>query len=231
MKKIVLLLTVFALFNTKGNAQEVSFGAKAGLNLAGMTYSGEGTDAINDASKMRTAFHLGGMAELKLSDFISIQPELLFSSQGSKMDESEEKTTTTGPITTVSKSETKMTMITNYIAVPVMGKFYVAEGLGLEVGPQIGFLMSAKSKGESSTSVQITGQDTITSNNSYDEDAKEDVNSIDFGMNAGVSYKLESGLNFGARYNFGFSNIAKDAGDDFKAKNNVIQISVGYFFN
>lgn len=42
---------------------------------------------------------------------------------------------------------------------------------------------------------------------------------------------MESGLNFAARYNLGFSNINSGEGsDEFKNQNSVIQISVGYFF-
>jgi len=42
---------------------------------------------------------------------------------------------------------------------------------------------------------------------------------------------MDSGLNFGARYNLGLSNIWDFEGsDDFKNQNNVIQVSVGYMF-
>ncbi len=57
-------------------------------------------------------------------------------------------------------------------------------------------------------------------------DIKDDTKTIDFGL----GYKLENGLKFGARYNLGLANIAEDAGDDFKITNNVIQVSVGFFF-
>ncbi len=55
----------------------------------------------------------------------------------------------------------------------------------------------------------------------------------DFGVNLGLGYKMENGLNFGARYNLGLSDNLDV--DDFEAegaeyKNSVIQISVGYFF-
>ena len=49
---------------------------------------------------------------------------------------------------------------------------------------------------------------------------------------------MESGLNFGARYNLGLSNFWDFPSDidpefgvgDFKNKNSVIQLSIGYFF-
>jgi hypothetical protein len=39
---------------------------------------------------------------------------------------------------------------------------------------------------------------------------------------------MDSGLNFGARYNLGFSNIADSGEADLK--NNVFQVFVGFMF-
>ncbi len=95
-----------------------------------------------------------------------------------------------------------------------MAKYYVADGFSIEAGPQVGFLMSAKVKAEGE-----------------EEDIKDSVKGIDFGANLGIGYKLESGLNFGARYNLGLSNLNDgEDSDDFKWNNSVIQVSVGYFF-
>ncbi len=58
----------------------------------------------------------------------------------------------------------------------------------------------------------------------------EDTNVIDFGLNFGLGYKLDSGLNFSARYNLGLSNI-DDSDSNVETKNSVFQFSVGYFFN
>jgi hypothetical protein len=103
----------------------------------------------------------------------------------------------------------------DYLNIPVMAKFYVGEGFSIEAGPQLGFLLSAKAKA-----------------GSEEEDLKDFVKSTDFGANLGLGYKLESGLHFGARYNLGISNINDGLdSEDFKNQNNVIQVSVGYFFN
>ena len=48
-------------------------------------------------------------------------------------------------------------------------------------------------------------------------------------LNFGLGYKLDSGLNFAARYNLGLSNLAKDSGNE-KINNGVFQLSVGYMF-
>lgn len=95
----------------------------------------------------------------------------------------------------------------NYLNVPLIGKYYVTKGLSVEAGPQIGFLLSANEEGT---------------------DVKDNFKTVDVGLNLGLGYKLQNGLNFGARYNFGLSNINEI--DTFKNKNGVIQVSVGYFF-
>lgn len=193
MKKL-LLSAAIAVFAMSGiNAQDVKFGAKAGINLANV-----GGDI--EENKGIIGFHVGGVAEISFSEKFSIQPELLFSAQGTKFEE----------------GDGKLTMKLNYINIPVMAKYYVADGFSLEAGPQIGILASAKAKYE------IGGE-------SESEDIKDNFESLDLGLNFGLGYKLDSGLNFAARYNLGLSNLAKDSGDE-KINNGVFQLSVGYMF-
>ncbi|MGR7814073.1 porin family protein [Lacinutrix undariae] len=191
MKKLLFTAAIAVLGLSNVNAQEVTFGAKAGVNFANLGGDIEDND-------MKVGFHVGGVAEIAISEKFSVQPELLFSSQGTKFEESGET----------------LKYNLSYINVPVMAKYYVAEGFSVEAGPQVGFLVDAKAKYDSDS-----------------EDIKDAFNSVDFGLNLGAGYKLDNGFNFSARYNLGLANIAKDAGDDFSIQNNVIQLSVGYSFN
>ena len=184
MKKLFLCAALAVFAFTSVNAQEVTFGVKAGVNLASI--AGDDTDGVSSL----TSFHIGGVAEISFSDKFSFQPELLYSAQGYSYDSFDVKL--------------------DYINIPLLAKYYVAEGFSIEAGPQVGFLMSAKAE---------------------DEDVKDFVSGIDFGLGIGVGYKMDSGLNFAARYNLGLSNINDGEGsDDFKNQNNVIQLSVGYMF-
>jgi hypothetical protein len=101
------------------------------------------------------------------------------------------------------------TIALSYLNIPLMGKYYLTKGLSIEAGPQIGYLLSAKNE---STNV------------------KDTFKKVDFAANLGIGYKLENGLNFGARYNFGLSNINNLDNSSSKYKNRVFQLSIGYFF-
>src|SRR5690606_23136345 len=136
MKRITLTLLGLVAFSTSALAQqEVKFGPKAGINLANL--SGDVED-----NKMLIGFHVGGFAEIKFNDKFAIQPEIVYSAQGTKMEYSE----TIMGITATAEADTKL----NYINVPIMAKYYVAPSFAIEAGPYVGFLMSANSKGSSS---------------------------------------------------------------------------------
>ncbi len=197
MKKL-LLIAVLALFSFNAlNAQSpVRFEFKAGLNLSDIT--GDMVDSFNG----RTAFHVGFMAEGLKCDVFALQAEIIYSAQGSDYEEEE--------------FDLSGTVKLDYLNIPIMGKYYVADGFSIQAGPQIGFLLSAKDEYE--------GEDI---------DIKDFVKGTDFGVNLGLGYELENGLNFAARYNLGLSNNLEDEGFESEGaeyKNSVIQISVGWFF-
>lgn len=118
MKKGLLLFVCAISLATVTQAQ-VRFGFKAGANLANLTGDVEGT-------KMKFGFNAGAVAKISVSESFSVQPELVFSTQGAKAEEGD------GAI--------KL----NYINLPIMAQ-YNTGGFVLEAGPQFGFLMSAKS--------------------------------------------------------------------------------------
>ena len=122
MKKLyLLLLTVFSL--AAANAQ-VQFGVKAGANFS--TFTGENTD---DA-KTKVGFNAGALVALPLFNEFTLQPEVVYSGQGFKVDD----------------QGISGTFNANYLNVPVLFKYNNPTGFFLQTGPQIGFLMSAKVK-------------------------------------------------------------------------------------
>lgn len=200
MKKL-FLFTALALFCLTYSFAQVNFGAKAGVNFSDIT--GEEVDSFSG----RTSLHVGVIAEIMVSDMFAVQPELVYSSQGSDYEDTEDGFDYSG------------TVKLDYLNVPVMAKLYVGEGgFSVEAGPQVGILLSAKDD---------------YGDGEIDLKEEEVVKSTDFGVNFGLGYKMENGLNFGARYNLGLSDNLDV--DDFEAagaeyKNSVIQVSIGYYF-
>jgi opacity protein-like surface antigen len=133
MKKFILLTAAFLLFSVAHSQEkkEIYFGIKAGLNLCSITNADQ--DGVNSSTLV--GFHVGVLGEFMLGDKFAIQPELLYSTQGVKLDFEGDK------------GDLKM----DYVTIPLMAKYYVVESFSVELGPQIGFLTAAKatSGGES----------------------------------------------------------------------------------
>lgn len=117
MKKIVLSLVAIMAFGF-ANAQDVKFGAKVGFNFS--TISGL------DGAETKLGLAVGGLAEIKLNEKFSVQPELMYSMLGAGGKGSNE------------------TVELGYVVIPVMAKYYVVDKFSVEAGPQIGFLAYAK---------------------------------------------------------------------------------------
>lgn len=78
MKKLFFLLAFVALSSAL-QAQSFSFGPRAGLNLSNYT----GGDI---KSKSRVGYHVGGLLNFGFGRVFSIQPEVLFSTQGARIE-------------------------------------------------------------------------------------------------------------------------------------------------
>ncbi|SFJ37324.1 porin family protein [Myroides guanonis] len=199
MKKIILSAIALAAFSFAAQAQtpDLKLGAKAGVNFANLS---------NSDGDMKTGFHVGVLAEIFINEKFSVQPELLYSTQGTKIKNE--------------IGETKWN--TDYINVPIMAKYYVIDGLSVQAGPQVGFLVKSEAKAEDSMAgveISATG------------DMKDVTQSVDFGLNFGAGYELPMGVFFDARYNLGLSKVNKESQSGTKDyKNGVIQVSVGYKF-
>jgi len=199
MKKSVLVIALMIMSTTFISAQEyVYFGVKGGVNFS--SFSGDGYDDFVDPEE-RTAFHLGLLAEIPVSDRFSIQPEVLYSAQGYDISSRD--------------GADDVEYQLDYINVPVLAKFYLFNKFSIEAGPQIGFLVNE----EVDTNPTGDGGDIVL--------GEDQFKSVDFGVGLGLSYKL-SNFFISGRYNIGLSDIYDIEGVD--AKNSVIQAGVGLMF-
>lgn len=69
--------------STSSKAQESVSGIKGGLNLSSLTTDG------NDDKNLKAGFHLGVYNKIPLGASVAIQPELLYSVKGMKLDYNE----------------------------------------------------------------------------------------------------------------------------------------------
>jgi hypothetical protein len=122
MKKIIITsFFLFATMYTFAQAQ-LAIGIKAGPNFAKL-------DGSSPAGtfKNRTGYHFGAFGLIKLTK-IGIQPEILFSQQGSKFK------------TDAGDFDANF----SYINIPIILKLYTIAGINLQAGPQFGFLSRAE---------------------------------------------------------------------------------------
>lgn len=207
MKKIILSSLLLLAFGFT-YAQKAEFGIKGGLNSSNFSGDTEGMDF-----KPRVGFNIGAFATIKLSEKVTLQPEILYSTQGAK---AENVTADVNGVNYTADIDFNL----SYINVPVMFKYYVADKFNLEAGPQIGFLTSAE------TSTKVDGF-----NQTVDQDAKDFFESVDFGFNVGAGYDFTDKIFAGIRYNIGLSNVLKtQEGDNSESQNSVFSLSLGYKF-
>lgn len=199
MKKLAVVVLLMAVAVSGHSQVQVALGVKGGLNLARVDIK-EGASNIEN----RTGFHGGAFALFKLTK-IGIQPEILFSKQGS----------------TFEFDNKDYEANFDYINVPILLKLYLAAGLNLQLGPQFAFTS--------------TSQIIQTANGVKDEqDAKKlfDKKS-DLALAVGAGWDLPFGLTVDARYNIGLSDIEftpENTTEPINFKNQVIQVSLGYKF-
>ena len=172
------------------SAQSVNFGIKGGLNVYNVH--------VDDESEYdsKTGLHVGLLGHIHLNKQWALQPELLYSAQGAKF--------------TNSGVETKLKL--DYINVPILFQYMFDNGFRLEAGPQVGFLVGAK-----------------TEANDVSVDVKDQLKGVDLGLGLGLGYiHMPSGFGVDARYNLGLSNISED--DDNKSMNRGFQLGIFYQF-
>ena len=92
MKKALLSLGLLAVLALNGHAQGLTFGVKAGGTLSSITQKD------NDTNKNKFGGHGGAFVNFGLSDMFSVQPELLYSMKGNKVEGSRTVGSTTLPI-------------------------------------------------------------------------------------------------------------------------------------
>ena len=173
------------------------FGGELGLNMANVSES----PAPSPSPTMAIGARVGVIAEFGITDAIFIQPGVMFSMMGFKVD----------PITAH----------LNYIHIPINIVYKLDAGPGKIFFGLTPFLSYGVSASLSGLPSGASGTIEFGSNAGQ-------VKPLDFGAGINVGYELEMGLFFRAGYDYSLANSSNVSG--VTDHNTCIHIGAGYFF-
>ena len=184
-------------FSDKGSGFLMKYGVKAGLNMTSMSND----MAFDPGFGMGVGFRVGGFLNMRWGYRTenSSKGTGLWGFQPELMYSNQAVKTDAGDVEM------------NYIAVPLLLKVYPTTALSIEVGPELSYLISA-----SPSTMAVDGAEIKVG----------DWKGMNVGLAAGLAYDFEMGLTVGARYTYGFTDMAKN----LKWKNSNIQVTVGWMF-
>ena len=125
MRIPVLALCLTLVFGAPAMAQ-MSYGAKAGVNYANVSFDGEGSVPTSG----RVGLLAGGFVTIPLRGWLTVQPELIYTVKGASLN--------------VTDIETDF--IVDYLEVPLLARFSIRRNLYAAVGPSMAFRLRAKSR-------------------------------------------------------------------------------------
>lgn len=111
MKKTLLLVLMIGL-SIQAFSQSGTYGIRGGYNISNLNFD----EIPTFENKHRNSFYIGFFADFRMSNSVSIVPEIQFSPEGANNED----------------------LHLDYIQAPILFKFKVSPKLRLAVGPQVG---------------------------------------------------------------------------------------------
>lgn len=220
MKIQSFILIAFTGMISFSGISQMRPGLMAGINYSTVSMSELAASEIN----YNPGFHIKGIAEFVLSDLVSFETGLGYSTKGFKT-YTEASFTIFG---TTYTSTYKSTVNFNYLNVPLVMKFGLNAGEGrvyAGVGPDVYFMLNGNSK---TTTTQTAGNSTSTTNDESKIDfANDDISRFDLGARAVLGYE-KNGFFVEAGYENGFINLNTDPNYDNTILNRAITLSLGF---
>ncbi|SRR5690606_30672074 len=211
MKKIKLtialaLMTFMAMPVFSQESNVTRFGVKGGVNFSNFRI-----DDVED-NNLKAGLNLGLFMKLPISDVVAIQPELLYSSKGSKL-----------KYDNIIQGEGEYRFNMNYVELPIMGVFHIGDVFNIQVGPYLAYLASANIK-NMDDDLTIQGVTDLNEDN---------FKRFDYGVAAGIGLDF-NGFIVGARYNYGLAEIGESGSLSGQltndSKNSVGTVYIGFGF-
>lgn len=195
MKKFNVFLLAIACSFASFAQTKPHLAVKAGVNFATLN-----VENVDD-KKTRAGLHLGITGHMHITPQWAVQPELLYSQEGGRID-----------FMTASGNEVFGKFKNDYLNIPVMLQYMFDNGFRVEAGPQLGLLLKSE----------------VEDQNGVEDDAASEFKSTNISFGFGLNYLTFSGLGIGGRYNLGLSDISEGSG---KTKGNAFQISLFYMLD
>jgi hypothetical protein len=188
-------------------------GIKGGLNLSQLY-----VDQPNaEDESMKVGYHFGLFSKIAISDFVALQPELLFTNVGSKITYGGSNLES---FLGIEPGEVRFNL--NYVQLPIALAVNVGP-LNIHAGPYLAYLVSANVRDLNTSSLNSTD---VTELNT------DDFNRLDYGVMGGIGFDVQ-GVTIGLRYNYGLREVGSSgfAGNlTDNSKNSVAQLYVGFGF-
>jgi len=218
-KALLLALTTTALaFGSK--AQTATFGLRAGVNFQNI--NGKEYDGSDTKNKLKTGFNIGVNAEIPVAPDFYVQPGVLFTTKGAKVD----------------YGGFKYKANLSYIEVPINFLYKPMLGTGkllLGIGPYIAFAVGGKLKDFKNQDVDITFKKSITAVEFLNKNTPYAFSKrFDAGGNLLFGYEIASKISIQLNAQLGMINTNSEiegvSNDKTKHKNTGFGASLGYRF-
>lgn len=193
MKMKILPLLIGGLLMSGLSFGQFHMGVKAGADINKI-------DGKSFKEEFSFGYQVGGFAQVKLSNRLTLQPEVLFS---------QVNIDTTNKLNDIYQFENISEVQLSYLKIPILLNYNVGKLVSLQVGPQFGIL--------------------IDKNLNLFNNGKSAFKSGDFSMLAGVQLNL-SNIHIYGRYGIGLSNLNDiDDRDEWKSQQIQVGIGLRIF--
>jgi len=188
MKQLLLVTTLFTVFNIHALGQ-FKGGLKGGLNVNDFIVTNSDGLFEDETFSTRLSYHIGSYVQQSFSDRLAWQIEVLFSNKGY----------------THKMEDQNIDISLNYINWPLLFVYKPVKTVELEIGPELGYL--------------ISGEPFLSS---------FDV-AIDIGARFNISKKFLAGIRYSNGFPFKMKlDEAEAQGITPRYQNSILQIYIGY---
>lgn len=226
--KRFIYLFIISSFSFTSFAQEGSAWLKGGVNFANVSYKSNGE--VDDAN-MLTSFHVGIMGDITIAKTLAIQPGIIFTGKGSKIQKGNSSDLT----------YYKATANPYYIEIPVNialklpitgeSNFFAGAGPYIAMGVGGKRKIEGKTLGvaySSNEKIEYSSDDPTTFNNEEGTGLGV-MRRFDYGLNATAGFQLGSGM-IALNYGYGLAKLQSgtNSSKDNDNKHRVLSLSVGF---